>query len=380
MRIPKSLFDSVVRRGVLSILLTLAGAAFPAAGAPAAKPLKVGLYVDRGSQSGGVIQLARLIEYSPQLQLIPLDGRDLRDGKLTGLDLLVVPGGSSSRQYESMQEAGAEAIRRYVADGGAYFGVCAGFHCALNRPQRIGLLPYTIVKGNGTRAVLVIELSEKGAKLLDIEPGQYEVVYSRSPIATRCEQPGTGWGEELAVYRNSISRPSMPDVNFSGRPALLHGRYGKGKVIATSFHPEYRAATRPIACGCIYAVTGVKPAPVFPVKTLRPLRVGYYTALDGKRSIAEALMLDRQPDLDVNFSVSFPEGALEHLDVMIFPEGRGKHGSTALRDPQLLTFLDRGGKVVAVGPVAEAAPRHPNVIRLTDRARLLETLREIGKK
>ncbi|MBO4648860.1 MAG: hypothetical protein J5806_11975 [Lentisphaeria bacterium] len=389
MQMKRIMFGRGAWCGILLVFLTLAGTgcacctapAPKTAAAPAKAPLKVGLYVDAGSQGGGVIQLARLIEYSPQLQLILLEGQDLRDGKLKGLDLLVVPGGSSGKQYESMQETGVQAVRDYVAGGGAYFGICAGFHCTLNRPKRIGLLPYTFVQEQvGSRAVVTVDISKKGAQLLDIRPGAYSVVYSHGPISRPCEQPGTGWGEVLAVYKNSISSAKRPKANFAGYPAMLHGQYGKGKVIATSFHPEYRVATHEIAFGCIYAVTGVKPAPVFPVKQVRPLRVGYNTVLDGKTSIAEALMLDRQPDLDVNFAVSFPDGSLDHLDVMVFPQGRSKATASAVKAPPVMEFLKRGGKVIAIGKAAEAAPDHPNVIRLSDRSKLLETVRAAGKK
>ena len=352
---------------------------------PPKTPLKVGFYVDNGSQGAGVIQLARIIEYSPQLQLVPLVGKDLRNGALQGLDLLVVPGGSSEKQYVSMQEAGAEAVRRFVAAGGAYYGICAGYHCALNRPRRIGLLPYTLLeKHHGARAVLGIDLSEKGAEVLGIPKGYHEVTYSHGPIATPAEQPGTGWGEELATYKNYISHPKNAGVNFAGRPAILRGEYGKGKVIATSFHPEYLASTRPFAYGCIQAVTGVRPAPVWPVKNFRPLRVGYYCAtIIGKASIDETLELDRQPDLDMFFISSFDDGILEHLDVLIFPEGRSDSWAAAAKRPRwkpmLRAFLERGGRIVAVGRAAQSATEHPNVIRVPERSGMLEAVRAAGR-
>ena len=386
MRTQKSLFGRIVF-GILPVFLIFAGigcadlgTAPSSADTPSVKlPLKVGFFVDEGSRGGGVIQLARLIEYSPQLQLIPLDGQDLHDGKLKEIDLLVIPGGSGAQQIKTMQETGVKAIRQYVADGGAYFGVCAGFLCALNRPEWIGLLPYALDLDNiGSRAAVMAEISEKGAKLLDIRPGSYKVIYSHGPVARRVEQPETGRSEELAVYKNSISHPKTPRANFVGTPAMLYGQYGKGKVIVTSFHPESLTTTRPIALGCIYAVTGVKPAPMFPVRDFRPLRVGYHVTNSGKRGIAEMLMLDRQSDLDVNFSVSIPDGSLEHLDVVVFPENGNQNAATALKDPQLLTFLERGGKVIAVGPAAEAAPQHPNVTRLADSGELLHAIRAAG--
>ena len=86
------------------------------------KKLRVGFYVDDGSRGGGVLKLARLIAHTPQFELILMDGKDLRDGKLSGVDMLLMPGGSSQKQYESMQETGAKAVRDFVSSGGAYFG------------------------------------------------------------------------------------------------------------------------------------------------------------------------------------------------------------------------------------------------------------------
>ena len=111
------------------------------------KRIKVGYYIDDGSRSGGVHHIARMLYYSPQFEVTLIDGKDLRDGKLDGLDLLVIPGGDSESQYRMMQESGAEAIRKFVRNGGAFYGVCAGFHCAINKPTRVRLLPYEHIPG-----------------------------------------------------------------------------------------------------------------------------------------------------------------------------------------------------------------------------------------
>ena len=56
-------------------------------------------------------------------------------------------------------------------------------------------------------------------------------------------------------------------------PSMIYGEYGKGKVIAVSFHPESYSDTRKIWLGCVYAVTGVKAQAVYPVMNRRPVRV-----------------------------------------------------------------------------------------------------------
>ena len=56
------------------------------------KKLKAAFYVDEGSRSNGVFYWARLLSYSPGIEMTPIDGKDLREGKLKGFDLLVIPG------------------------------------------------------------------------------------------------------------------------------------------------------------------------------------------------------------------------------------------------------------------------------------------------
>ena len=68
----------------------------------ASKKLKVGLYVDDGASGNGVLHLASLITHSPQTELVLLVAEDIRAGKLKNVDVLVMPGGSSSKQCNTI--------------------------------------------------------------------------------------------------------------------------------------------------------------------------------------------------------------------------------------------------------------------------------------
>ena len=369
---------------VLSCGLALCAGASEPSPAPA-KKIKTGFYVDKGSAGGAVLRLARLLAYSPELELHLLTGEDLRNGALDKLDLFVVPGGSSDGQYLSMQDAGVEAVRRFVAAGGSYFGVCAGFHCALHKPRRIGLLPFTHMKGGyGLQAPLVIDLSEKGAQVLDIPKGRYTVSYSQGPIAVSCHQPGEGWGEQLAVYVNSVSSPTRPKFNFAGTPAIIRGEYGKGKVIATSFHPEVRPETYQIVQGCIYAVTGVKPHPDFPVCSKRPIRVAFFAGGLERKKAQDFLELDRAKDIDVITAAIAERDTLEHADMMLFPDGAEKVVGDFLAKPinsrLLQSFMDHGGKLLMSDRFTAIAPKHANVVFFPAEQPVVEAVRAAAGK
>lgn len=369
---------------LLPAALFLRGAEAPAE----QKKLRTALFVDEGCRGSGVLLWARMLAYSPQIDFTMVNGEDLRNGKLDGIDLLVVPGGSSEVEVKRMGEAGADAVRKFVAAGGRYFGICAGFHCVLDRPNRLRLLPFAYRKGAGGHiAGLSMELSAKGAKLLGVRPGRYMVHYSRGPISKQIEPTMPAWGEVLGVFKSTVSLAGGRGGDFLNAPAVIRGEYGKGKVIATSFHPENHADTRELGLGCIWAVTGVRPTPVYPAKMRRPLRVGYYAlAIGGPKYIADMLELDKDPRLDVQLIdySHLADGVLEHLDVMIFPHG-GADRFKFLDNPfcrnAFADFMARGGRIVVTGSGAKYIPEHKNLTVLpVGSSFLAETLREPGKQ
>lgn len=348
----------------------------------AVKPVRTGFYVEHGSRSSGVLFWAQLLAYSPQLKLVLIDAEDIRRDKLDEIDLLVVPGGSSSLQCKALGPEGIQKVRDFVAKGGSYAGACAGFHCALDRPGRLRLLPFEYRPGaGGDTAMLPVEISEKGAKVMGIRPGVRRARYSHGPICRPGETPGGSRGEVLGVYKSTIPRSNNQGGDFYGAPAVIFGRFGKGKVIATSFHPESRESTHDIALGCIYAVTGVRPVPVYPRKDPRPLRVGFCSpGIIGKYCVDAMLALDRRSGIDVNFvdNQALCTDVLRHLDVLVVPHGaetayKGMFTAEFLR-ARLIEFMDRGGTVLASGNGALHLPAHARMHALPPDADFVEAL------
>ncbi|MBO4304526.1 MAG: hypothetical protein J6A21_08070 [Lentisphaeria bacterium] len=329
------------------------------------KKLKTGFFVGDGSNGNGVFLWARLLQYSPQIELTLLDGEDIRKGALSKLDLLVIPGGSSRRQYLNVTEEGGEKIREFVKKGGSYVGICAGFHCTLDKPDRFRLMPYTYRQGaGGFRAKVAIDINEQGAKLLEIPGGRYFVSYSRGPISKEVKKWQHGQAETLAVYRSTVSHIGK-NSDFMGAPAMIFGNYGKGKVIATSFHPEMHRQNDPISMGCIYAVTGIRPTPLYPEKVFRPVRAAFLTTPVSKESIRELLELDREKELDVRLlsSSEIGDGLLLHTDAVILSncEGTGPKGVLKNCKKAFLHFLDRGGRILTRKKI-DGYPEHRNIV------------------
>ncbi len=142
--------------------------------------------------------------------------RTLED--LHGINGLILPGGESTTHMKMLAETGLdEAIRKLAADGGAFFGTCAGAILLAREvksppQQSLGFIDMTVVRNAYGRQLSsdVLLLPTK----LRTEP--MEMVFIRAPVIER-----TGSGVEVLAERE-------------GKPVLVQ----QGQVMAATFHPE----------------------------------------------------------------------------------------------------------------------------------------------
>ncbi len=332
--------------------------------------VKVGLFLDKGCRGNGAWQWARLLGHCPQLDLTFLDANDIRNGKLDGLQLLLCPGGSSKAQYDAMGSEGVQKVKLFIENGGSYIGVCAGSFNTMNREGRIGLLPYDYIpNASGQLADLAFDFDKESAKLLDIKPGRHIIRYHGGNIMKPTE-PTAPMGEAkiLAVFKSSVSPYGKAPFNYMDTPAVVLGQYGKGKVLASSCHPESYESTHDIALGYVLAVTGVKPVPFYPAKINRPLHIGWFSlACRGPRAAYELLALDNEAAFDVEiFNLhEINDGRMHHYDVIVMPDGLDSSYKNFMNNEfqkkQILDFLEHGGRIVASSNGGKYLPQHANI-------------------
>lgn len=280
-------------------------------------------------------------------------------------------------QCKTIGAAHHDKIRDFLRQGGGYVGTCAGMFNALG--CRLKLLPFDRFGGaGGSTATVSVKISEEGAKILGLKPGIRQVRYSGGPVSfatdpAKCE----GKGISLGAFKSAVSRTPKHVAKFIGAPAWLYGTFGKGKIVVTSFHPEYWDSTHDMMLGCFYAVTGVKMTPVFPKKNPRPIRVGYMsTGMNGHQVIKDMLDLERHPDIDVHYIMltELQQGLLKHMDVLVIPHGDGavikKYMTQSFSKKTLKAFMDRGGIIFASGNAAPAVTPHKNFKALPEKANL----------
>jgi len=137
---------------------------------------------------------------------------------LAGLRGLIIPGGESTTHMKILTEEGLlEALRKYSAEGGAFFGTCAGailLAREVHNPDQasLGFLDISVLR-NGYGRQLSSDVHLGASKLKD-EP--LEMVFIRAPII---ESVGPG----VKVLAED-----------AGHPVLVE----QGRILAATFHPE----------------------------------------------------------------------------------------------------------------------------------------------
>ena len=331
--------------------------------APLPPPVKVGVFVGNGPRANGMTEYLRLIADSPDLELTLLDADDIRSGALDGLGLLVMPGGDSRTEKRDLGTKGAERIREFLRNGGGYIGSCAGCCLLMDSvmdPERgIGIIPFHRTGSKGG-FMMPVKVNEKGAAALGIEAKSYTIRYHGGPVL----EPSTNaiadanfeiWG----TYEQDFGKPgSKPEM--AGRGAMVGGTYGKGRVFAFTVHPENFPCTRELVRGAFRYVLGHDVT--FPERKRKvgSYAVGWYSnAVAGKEASKTMLALDRMEGVDL-FPMASDEilqGMLDHVDMLVVPDGRAKFYKSKVTKAvktQIAAFQSRGGRVIGWGAGAKA--------------------------
>lgn len=171
--------------------------------------MKIGVLAVQGDFEAHGKMLSRLgVEHA--LVKLPAD--------LAGLDGVILPGGESTTHFKVLSEEGLlDALRGFAANGGAFFGTCAGAILLArevkNPPQAsLGLLDMVVLR-NGYGRQLASEV-RAGSSKLKSEP--LEMVFIRAPVIER-----VGAGVEVLA-------------ECEGKPVMVQ----QGRILAATFHPE----------------------------------------------------------------------------------------------------------------------------------------------
>lgn len=190
---------------------------------------------------------------------------DVRQGGLSGRPLLFVPGGWASKKIVALGEGGAEAVRRFVADGGIYFGICGGAGLALGVDGGLGLVRAGRVPAKsrvpsfaGGIGVSIAAPSHPLWKGIPVPhspaafhawwPSQFSITDDAARVLASYDNPAPDAMSSdipvLDVGGNAETWRQLEDdygillnpARLKGEPAVIEAAFGRGHVVLSLLH------------------------------------------------------------------------------------------------------------------------------------------------
>ena len=206
--------------------------------------IAIGVYLDKGA-GPSANDLLRALGKFDNVSVTKLTAEQIRSGGLAGLDILMHPGGSGGEQGRNLDEPGREKIRSFVREGGGYVGICAGAYLATaHYPWSLNLLDAKVIdtqhwkRGVGT---VDIELTPAGREFLRTPNSKFPIHYANGPLLAPAGRPEIEDYEEMATFKTELAKNGAPEGVMIGTTAIVRGRFGHGRVVCFSPHPEMTA-------------------------------------------------------------------------------------------------------------------------------------------
>lgn len=211
---------------------------------PSAGALRVAVLDDQGCIDACVVMsFACLDAVKGRFWVRRVSGREVAGGALAFYDVVILPGGSATKQSRGLGSAGRKALKAFVAKGGGYVGICAGAYLAASEPKRYGL---------GLAAVRVVDTKHwrRGEGIAELEtlPGLASVtgaqgkslrmLYANGPLLEAMAVEGLPAATPLAKFVSDIAKHGAPKGMMPGKLAVASAEFKRGKVVLFSTHPE----------------------------------------------------------------------------------------------------------------------------------------------
>ncbi len=226
-------------------------------------PVRVAVYGGAGAGASlGPLEKA-LRDGDGAVWTVRIGAGELRPAVLRQFDVLVAPGGSASKQAAAMGDEGRQAVRDFVCNGGGYLGVCAGAYLATSHYRwSLGLLDAAVLDTKHWRrgtGMVRVELTEAGQELFAWPKRSFDLHFANGPLLAPGDKPDLPDFRALARFRGEVAEHGAPRGVMPGTVAAACGRFGTGRVLVFSPHPEKTPGLEPLLLRALRWVAGKTP-------------------------------------------------------------------------------------------------------------------------
>ncbi|GEM_PF-2991137 len=240
----------------------------------ALKPLRIAIYAGHAALPTPYVELFSTLGFLMEY----VDDNDIRAGVLENYDLLVVPGDGSTGILSTLGADGGEKVEEFVRNGGGYVSSCAGSWAATigalgwdvsYNLQIINAKLWNVIEGEGKFKKLYPGIGVAVFRNINPEhpvmwgiPETFEMVWWQGPIfevvsgvlphASRADGLVVNWNftkyfTAAEYYTNlelqkekGLIGTTVYNATIQGKPVVVSGTYGLGKVVLFGPHPEFK--------------------------------------------------------------------------------------------------------------------------------------------
>ncbi len=237
--------------------------------------IRIGVFNGEGASPVCVIETMEALKIDREISPVTVSGKDIMEGKLNELDALIFPGGSGSKEFNSLGQQASELVHKFAhEDGKGLIGICAGGFLLSTTPgyPSLKIFPEPDIRDgyyDRGRGLIAFHLNDQGKKIFP-ELKNLDSLYVQYYDGPIFKYPESSSSNIVgSFYSDVANHPGYPHGTTPGKLAFATSEYGKGKVFISVGHPEATAGMRWMVPRMARWVSGKKLVS-YPERLVRP--------------------------------------------------------------------------------------------------------------
>ena len=233
--------------GLIALAAIILSLATPLAAQTTTVPdgrIHIAVYDGKGV-SGSVSEVLKDLKTDDTIHVERIRTDQILNDELSSFNVVMFAGGSGGGQAASLGAGGRDKVKQFVEAGGVYVGICAGAYLAsADYDWSLHILDAKVLdRSHWARGFGDVELKVHagGLRRLSLPKDRTTVYYHQGPLLAPANKPELEDYEEWASFATEVTKAGVPGGVMPGKTAIAAGRFGAGRVLAISPHPERTA-------------------------------------------------------------------------------------------------------------------------------------------
>ena len=206
--------------------------------------IKVGVFNGNGASAVCVLETIEALKIDKGIDGKEISPSEICSDELSKFDVIIFPGGSGSKELNSLGDKGKDAILSFVKNGKGLVGICAGAYMTMSTEgypslQISSMKHLDRAHYNRGRGLVEFKISEKGATVFpELKDKRAFLQYYDGPVM-QLKDSSVTTNTEFAKFVTDITPDNYaPSGIAPGNTFLYTENIGKGIIIAIAGHPE----------------------------------------------------------------------------------------------------------------------------------------------